>query len=111
LLIRLRILGDSWLPFATWRNVVVGFKKLHRADCAAELFAQQIEAHSTLHVERRVNLAAHCCVIKRFLRENRSYPEYTGTALTAVLHEPPQNDSVAVFHRVQDNIAHDTAWK
>src|SRR5260221_3477920 len=84
-------------------TIVVGSKNFTEQLVLAELFAQQIEAHSTLHVERRVNLGGTLLCHQALVAGKIDlYPEYTGTALTAVLHEPPQNDPSAVFHRVQD---------
>ena len=84
-------------------TIVVGSKNFTEQIVLAELFAQQIEAHSTLHVERRVNLGGTLlCHDALVAGKIDLYPEYTGTALTAVLKEPPQSDPAAVFHRVQD---------
>ncbi len=84
-------------------TVVVGSKNFTEQIVLAELFAQQIEAHSTLHVERRVNLGGTLICHQALVAGKIDlYPEYTGTALTAVLNEPPQNDPSAVFRRVQD---------
>jgi glycine betaine/choline ABC-type transport system substrate-binding protein len=84
-------------------TIVVGSKNFTEQIVLAELFAQQIEAHSTLHVERRVNLGGTLlCHDALVAGKIDLYPEYTGTALMAVLKEPPQNDPSAVFHRVQD---------
>jgi glycine betaine/choline ABC-type transport system substrate-binding protein len=83
-------------------SVVVGSKNFTEQIVLAELFAQQIEAHSTLHVERRVNLGGTMLCHQALVAGKIDlYPEYTGTALTAVLNESPQNDPSAVFHRVQ----------
>ena len=83
-------------------SVVVGSKNFTEQIVLAELFAQQIEAHSTLHVERQVNLGGTMLCHQALVAGKIDvYPEYTGTALTAVLNEPPQNDPSAVFHRVQ----------
>jgi osmoprotectant transport system substrate-binding protein len=83
-------------------SVVVGSKNFTEQIVLAELFAQQIEAHSTLHVERQVNLGGTMLCHQALIAGKIDvYPEYTGTALTAVLNEPPQNDPSAVFHRVQ----------
>jgi osmoprotectant transport system substrate-binding protein len=85
------------------QTIVVGSKNFTEQIVLAEFFAQQIEAHSTLHVERRVNLGGTLlCHDALVAGKIDLYPEYTGTALTAVLKEPPQNDPSAVFHRVQD---------
>lgn len=84
-------------------TVVVGSKNFTEQIVLAELFAQQIEAHSALHVERRVNLGGTLLCHQAIVAGKIDlYPEYTGTALTAVLKEPPQNDPGAVFHRVQE---------
>jgi osmoprotectant transport system substrate-binding protein len=84
-------------------TIVVGSKNFTEQIVLAELFAQQIEAHSTLHVERRVNLGGTLlCHDALVAGKIDLYPEYTGTALMAVLKEPPQNDPSAVLHRVQD---------
>ena len=84
-------------------TIVVGSKNFTEQIVLAELFAQQIEAHSALHVERRVNLGGTLLCHQAIVAGKIDlYPEYTGTALTAVLKEPPQNDPGAVFHRVQE---------
>ena len=83
-------------------TIVVGSKNFTEQIVLAELFAQQIEAHSSLHVERRVNLGGTLICHQALVSGKIDlYPEYTGTALTAVLNDPPQNDPSAVFHRVQ----------
>jgi osmoprotectant transport system substrate-binding protein len=83
-------------------TIVVGSKNFTEQIVLAELFAQQIEAHSTLHVERRVNLGGTLLCHQALVAGKIDlYPEYTGTALTVILNEPPQNDPSAVFHRVQ----------
>jgi len=84
-------------------TIVVASKNFTEQIVLAELFAQQIEAHSTLHVERRVNLGGTLLCHQALVAGKIDlYPEYTGTALTAVLSEPPQSDPAAVFHRVQE---------
>jgi glycine betaine/choline ABC-type transport system substrate-binding protein len=83
-------------------TIVVGSKNFTEQIVLAELFAQQIEAHSGLHVERRTNLGGTLLCQQALLSGKIDlYPEYTGTALTAVLNDPPQNDPSAVFQRVQ----------
>ena len=83
-------------------TIVIGSKNFTEQIVLAELFAQQIEAHSPLHVERRTNLGGTLLCHQALLSAKIDlYPEYTGTALTAVLNDPPQNDPSAVFHRVQ----------
>jgi len=67
------------------------------------LFAQQIEAHSAARVERRLNLGGtFICHDGLVSGKIDLYPEYTGTALTAVLKDPLQSDPAEVFRRVQE---------
>ena len=84
-------------------KIVVGSKNFTEQIVLAELFAQQIEAHSTLRVERRVNLGGTLICHQALVAGKIDlYPEYTGTALTAVLNDPLQKDPSQVFHRVQE---------
>lgn len=83
-------------------TIVVGSKNFTEQIVLAELFAQQIEAHSTLHVERKVNLGGTLICHQALLAGKIDlYPEYTGTALTAILNEPPSSDAAAVYRAVQ----------
>lgn len=83
-------------------TIVVGSKNFTEQIVLAELFAQQIEAHSSLRVERRVNLGGTLLCHQALVSGQIDlYPEYTGTALTAVLNDPPLNDPSAVFRQVQ----------
>ena len=85
------------------QTIVVGSKNFTEQIVLAELFAQQIEAHSALRVERRVNLGGTLICQQALLSGKIDlYPEYTGTALTAVLNEPPQNDPAAVYRLVRE---------
>jgi osmoprotectant transport system substrate-binding protein len=84
-------------------TIVVGSKNFTEQIVLAEMFAQQIEAHSPLRVERRLNLGGtFICHAALISGKIDLYPEYTGTALTAVLNDPPRNDPSEVFRRVQE---------
>jgi osmoprotectant transport system substrate-binding protein len=84
-------------------TIVVGSKNFTEQIVLAELFAQRIEAHSALRVERRVNLGGTLiCHDALVSGKIDLYPEYTGTALTAILNDPLQNESSEVFRRVQE---------
>ena len=84
-------------------TIVVGSKNFTEQIVLAELFAQQIEAHSSLRVERRLNLGGTViCHDALVSGKIDLYPEYTGTALTAVLNDPPLKDPSEVFRRVQE---------
>jgi osmoprotectant transport system substrate-binding protein len=83
--------------------IVVGSKNFTEQIILAELFAQQIEAHSSLHVERKLNLGGtFICHDALVSGKIDLYPEYTGTALIAVLKEPPQNNPSEVFRIVKE---------
>jgi osmoprotectant transport system substrate-binding protein len=84
-------------------TLVVGSKNFTEQIVLAELFAQQIEAHLPLRVERRLNLGGtFICHDALVSGKIDLYPEYTGTALTAVLNDPLQKDPAEVFRRVQE---------
>jgi osmoprotectant transport system substrate-binding protein len=64
--------------------------------------AQQIEAHTDLKVERRFYLAgSYICHQAVLSGRIDIYPEYTGTALTAILKQQASKDSTAVYQRVK----------
>jgi osmoprotectant transport system substrate-binding protein len=84
-------------------TIVVGSKNFTEQIVLAELFAQQIEAHSPLRVDRKLNLGGTLiCHDALVAGKIDLYPEYTGTALTAILNDPLQKDSAEVFRRVRD---------
>jgi osmoprotectant transport system substrate-binding protein len=85
------------------QTIVVGSKNFTEQIVLGELFAQQIEAHSTVRVDRRLNLGGtFICHDGLVSGKIDLYPEYTGTALTAVLKDPLQSDPAEVFRRVQE---------
>ena len=84
-------------------TIIVGSKNFTEQIVLAELFAQQIESHSALRVERRLNLGGtFICHDALVSGKIDLYPEYTGTALTAILKDPPQSDPSQVLRRVQE---------
>jgi len=67
-----------------------------------EILAQQIEGRTHLHVERRFYLAgSFICQQAMLAGRIDTYVEYTGTALTAILHDPVGSDPRDVFGRVR----------
>ena len=83
--------------------IVVGSKNFTEQIVLAELFAQQIESHSALRVERKLNLGGtFICHDALLAGKIDLYPEYTGTALTAILKDPLQKDPADVFRRGRD---------
>jgi osmoprotectant transport system substrate-binding protein len=83
-------------------KITIGSKFFTEQVILAELLAQHVEAKTGIPVERRTNLGGTLLVHKALQAgELDLYVEYTGTALTTVLNEPPQGDSNAVYDRVK----------
>ena len=83
-------------------RIVVGSKNFTESFILGELIAQQIEAHTNLKVERRFYLAGtYICQQAILAGRIDVYPEYTGTALTAVLKQPFGHDRNEVYERVK----------
>src|SRR6266478_3894542 len=83
-------------------KITIGSKFFTEQVVLAELLAQHIETRTGIPVIRRTNLGGTLLVHKALQAgELDLYVEYTGTALTAVLNETPQRDSVAVYNRVK----------
>ncbi|MEZ5365937.1 MAG: glycine betaine ABC transporter substrate-binding protein [Bryobacterales bacterium] len=84
----------------------VGSKNFTENVFLGELIAQQIDRRTEYRVERRLNLGGtFLCHEALLAGEIDVYPEYTGTALTAILEEPVESDSGAVFDRVREAYA------
>lgn len=85
-------------------RIVVGSKNFTEQLILGELFAQIIEARTHVPVERRFYLAGTFICQQAILSGRIDiYPEYTGTALTAVLKEKPGGDPEAVYQRVKQD--------
>ena len=83
-------------------RIVVGSKNFTESLVLGELLAQQIEAHSHLKVERRFYLAGtYICQQAMLSGRIDVYPEYTGTALTAILKQKVGGDKAEVYQRVK----------
>lgn len=88
-------------------RIVVGSKNFTESFILAELLAQQIETHTHLKVERRFYLAGtYICQQAILAGRIDLYPEYTGTALTAILKEPVSRDKAEVYARVKTEYEH-----
>lgn len=83
-------------------RIVVGSKNFSEQVLLGEILAQQIERRAGVPVERKLNLGgtmlAHEALVKGDLD---LYPEYTGTALTAVLKQPPVKGHAAALDAVR----------
>lgn len=84
------------------RRIVVGCKNFSEQIILGELIAQQIEHKTHLPVERRFYLGGTYIAQQSIIAGRIDiYPEYTGTALTAILKLPPSSDKKAVYDRVK----------
>jgi osmoprotectant transport system substrate-binding protein len=67
-------------------RIVIGSKNFTESFLLGEIMAQVIEAHTSLKVDRRFYLAGtYICQQAILAGRIDMYPEYTGTALTAIL--------------------------
>ena len=91
-------------------DLVVGSKNFTESALLGELVAQHIERRLGFKVQRKLNLGgtllAHQALTSGAID---LYPEYTGTALTAVLKRAPANDPAAIFQQVRE--AYQTQWR
>jgi len=84
--------------------IVIGSKNFTEQLILGELFAQIIETHTHLPVERRFYLAGTFICHQAILAGRIDiYPEYTGTSLTTVLKQPPGGNKQEVYERVRDS--------
>jgi len=83
-------------------RIVIGSKNFTESLILGEIMAQQIEAHSNLRVERRFYLAGtYICHQGILAGRIDIYPEYTGTALTAILKKKTQGGEAEVYQQVK----------
>jgi osmoprotectant transport system substrate-binding protein len=87
------------------QRIVVGCKNFTEQIILGELIAQQIENKTHFPVERRFYLGGTYIAHQGILAGRIDiYPEYTGTALTAILKEQPSTGSLdahSVYERVK----------
>jgi osmoprotectant transport system permease protein len=82
--------------------IVVGSKNFTEQIVLGEILAQVIERDTGLPVDRRLNLGGTIICDRALITGDIDvYVEYTGTALTAVFHQPVRSDSSAVFESVR----------
>jgi osmoprotectant transport system substrate-binding protein len=102
LLLLLSFLLCSCSPSSHNDRIVVGSKNFTESLILGELLAQEIEAHSQLKVERRFYLAGtYICQQAMLAGRIDIYPEYTGTALTAILKQQVEGDKRQVYEQVK----------
>ena len=83
-------------------RIVVGSKNFTESDLLAEIVAQQIERRTGIPVERRLHLGGtFVCHQAITTGAIDLYVEYTGTAFTAILKQPPIADADSVLRFVK----------
>ena len=86
--------------------IVVGSKNFTEQLILGEIVAQIIERDTGLAVQRRLNLGGTLICDRALIAGDIDvYVEYTGTALTAVFHQPIERDPASVFAMVRDQYA------
>lgn len=83
-------------------HLIVGSKNFTEQLVLGEIISQQIERRMGMEVERRFGLGG-TLLAQEALKSGSIdlYPEYTGTALTAVLKQPAVRDAKTAFASVQ----------
>jgi len=83
-------------------RIVIGSKNFTESLMLGELMAQLIESRTHLKVERRFYLAgSYICQQAILAGRIDIYPEYTGTALTAILKQKVASDKEQVYQQVK----------
>jgi glycine betaine/choline ABC-type transport system substrate-binding protein len=83
-------------------GIVIGSKNFTESIILAELFAQHIESVTGQSVTRKFNLGGTIvCHQALVAGQIDIYPEYTGTALMAILQQPPEANPQRVYESVK----------
>src|SRR2546427_8198459 len=91
-------------------RIVVGSKNFTEQVILGEIVAQHIERRLGAKVDRKLNLGGTLLAHQALAAGQIDlYPEYTGTALTAVLKLPISRDAAAVEKRVREE--YHSRWK
>jgi osmoprotectant transport system substrate-binding protein len=84
-------------------HITVASKNFTEQVVLGEILAQQIERRLNVAVDRRLNLGGTLLTHEALVKGDVDlYPEYTGTALTAILKRPPAYDPAAVLATVSE---------
>jgi len=87
----------------TGGTIVVGSKNFTEQNILGELLAQTIERDTGFPVDRRLNLGGTIICDRALATGDIDvYVEYTGTALTAIFHQPVNTNAAAVFDTVRN---------
>jgi osmoprotectant transport system substrate-binding protein/osmoprotectant transport system permease protein len=96
-------LGSAVFATRSPNTIVVGSKNFTEQLILGEIVAQTIERDTGLPVQRRLNLGGTLICDRALMTGDVDvYVEYTGTALTAIFHQPASRDSRSVTAKVRD---------
>jgi len=85
-----------------YSRIVIASKNFSEQVILGEMLAQVIESRSSVVVDRRLNLGGtFVCHGGLVAGEIDVYPEYTGTALTAILKQKSVSDPAEAYRRVK----------
>lgn len=88
------------------QTIVIGSKNFTEQVVLGEMLAQMVAARTHLHVERRFYLGGtYICQQAMLAGRIDAYVEYTGTALTAILKQPPEGNPKTVYSTVKREYA------
>lgn len=90
--------------FRSQHEIVVGSKDFTEQVILGEMIAQAIESRG-ITVKRNFELGGDLCHRALLAGEIDIYPEYTGTAFTAILKHPPISDAGRVYETVKNEYA------
>ena len=90
---------DALVPNES-RKIVVGSKDFTESVILAEILAQMLEKQG-FTVERKLELGGNLAHEGLLSKQIDVYPEYTGTAYTAILKHPPITDPQAVYDQTK----------
>lgn len=96
--------ADGTSTAAGRQKVVVSSKDFTESVILAEILAQSLEARG-VPVERKFELGGNLAHDGLLAKQVDVYPEYTGTAFTAILKYPPVTDTNAVYEKVKADYA------
>ncbi|HMB01157.1 MAG TPA: glycine betaine ABC transporter substrate-binding protein, partial [Spirochaetota bacterium] len=83
-------------------TIIIGSKNFTEQRILGEIMAELIERETDLQVERKLNLGGTFICFKALKNGDIDiYPEYTGTALTAILEKKPIFDNEQVYQTVK----------
>ncbi len=95
---------EAGLDIGTPQKIIVGSKDFTESVILAEILAQMLEKQG-FAVERKLELGGDLAHKALMSNEIDVYPEYTGTAYTAILKHPPITDAQAVYDQTKAEYA------